>query len=103
MSVCVYVYVYIYIYIYIYIYKELGARRDQTSCYLRPPFLGTPLVLSRVRNHYHTEMHIVARIARVEIHLENVTYSLLLYQLLLYAILYVYIYIYRYVYIYIYI
>ena len=27
--------------------KELRAKHDQTSCYLRPPFLGTPLVPSR--------------------------------------------------------
>ena len=27
--------------------KELRAKHDQTSCYSRPPFLGTPLVPSR--------------------------------------------------------
>ena len=27
--------------------KELRVKNDQTSCYLRPPFLGTPLVPSR--------------------------------------------------------
>ena len=28
--------------------KELRAKHDQTNCYLRPPFLGTPLVPSRI-------------------------------------------------------
>ena len=27
--------------------KELRVKRNQTSCYLRPPFLGTPLIPSR--------------------------------------------------------
>ena len=29
--------------------KELRVKHDQHSCYLRPPFLGTPLVPSRAR------------------------------------------------------
>ena len=28
--------------------KELRAKRDRTGCYVRPPFLGSPLVLSRI-------------------------------------------------------
>ena len=31
--------------------NELRVKHDQTSCYLQPPFLGTPLVPSRVLSH----------------------------------------------------
>ena len=46
--------------------KELRAKHHQTNCYLRPPFLGTPLVSSRMvgrgepkyQGHVHREWHV---------------------------------------------
>ena len=47
----------------VWICKELNAKHDQTGCYLRPPFLGTPLVPSRLlrRDHQHQQRQLLAR------------------------------------------